>query len=213
MTNFSCQKTWSIDSLQSMSTRTAWVSTTGYYNMFKLPKLAGNWTPKRRTPLVFISQPGSAVLIVTSPGSAFTRRFPLCQLDRVREDHVNDGRHWRYLPHGIQIRWKFNFADRVIATITRHLCCCSMCITLQRRDSQEMNCNMYMISHRNLYTTSYRRCYDVEWDVVKWRREDVMNASYLTCNEPIKLKLTQGAFKEFHVFLRSAIPWFASVNG
>ena len=55
-----------------------------------------------------------------------------------------------YLPHGIQIRWKFNFADRVIATITRHLCCCSMCITLQRCDSQEMNCNMYMISHRIL---------------------------------------------------------------
>ena len=121
--------------------------------MFKLPKLAGNWTPKRRTPLVFISQPGSAVLIVTSPGSAFTRRFPLsalCQLDRVREDRVNDGRHWRYLPHGIQIQWKFNFADRVIATITQHLCCCSMCITLQRCDSQEMNCNMYMISHRIL---------------------------------------------------------------
>ena len=43
------------------------------------------------TPLVFTSQPGSAVLIVTSPGSAFTRRFPLCQLDRVREDRVNDG--------------------------------------------------------------------------------------------------------------------------
>ena len=55
-----------------------------------------------------------------------------------------------YLPHGIQIRWKFNFADRVIATITRHLCCCSMCITLQRCDSQEINCNMYMISHRIL---------------------------------------------------------------
>ena len=42
----------------------------------------------------FISQPGSAVLIVTSPGSAFTRRFPLCQLDRVREDGVNDGSAW-----------------------------------------------------------------------------------------------------------------------
>ena len=55
-----------------------------------------------------------------------------------------------YLPHGIQIRWKFNFPDRVIATITRHLCCCSMCITLQRCDSQEMNCNMNMISHRIL---------------------------------------------------------------
>ena len=57
-----------------------------------------------------------------------------------------------YLPHGIQIRWKFNFAVRVNATITRHLCCCSMCITLQRCDSQEMNCNMYMymISHRIL---------------------------------------------------------------
>ena len=54
-------------------------------------------TPKRRTPLLFISQPGSAVLIVTSPGSAFTRRFPLCQLDRVREDRLNDGRHWRYI--------------------------------------------------------------------------------------------------------------------
>ena len=121
----------------------------GDYNMFKLPKLAGNWTPKRRTPLVFISQPGSAVLIVTSPGSAFTRRFPLFQLDRVREDRVNDAG-TEDLTHGIQIRWKFNFADRVIATITRHLCCCSMCITLQRCDSQEMNCNMYMISHRIL---------------------------------------------------------------
>ena len=125
---------------------------------FKLPKLAGNGTPKRRTPLVFISQPGSAVLIVTSPGSAFTRRFPLCQLDRVREDRVNDGSAWSsgscrwryyYLPHGIQIRWKFNFArihftDSVIATITRHLCCYSMCITLQRCDSQEMNCNVHV---------------------------------------------------------------------
>ena len=115
--------------------------------MFKLPKLAGNWTPKRRTPLVFISQPGSAVLIVTSPGSAFTRRFPLCQLDRVREDRVNDDMHWRYI---FPTEFKFNFADRVIATITRHLCCCSMCKTLQRCDSQEMNCNMYMISHRIL---------------------------------------------------------------
>ena len=143
MTNFSCQKTWSI---------WAWVSTTGDYNMFKLPKLAGNWTPKRRTPLVFISQPGSAVLIVTSPGSAFTRRFPLCQLDRVREDRVNDCRHWRSI---FPTEFKFDgnlilLTEWVIATITRHLCCCSMCITLQRCDSQEMNCNMYIISHRIL---------------------------------------------------------------
>ena len=43
------------------------------------------------------SWPGSAVLIVTSPGSAFTRRFPLSQLGRVREDRVNDDRHWRYI--------------------------------------------------------------------------------------------------------------------
>ena len=63
----------------------------GDYNMFKLQKLAGNGTPKHRKPLVFISQPGSAVLIVTSPGSAFTRRFPLCQLNRIGEDRVNDG--------------------------------------------------------------------------------------------------------------------------
>ena len=128
--------------------------------MFELPKFAGNGTPKRRTPLVFISQPGSAVLIVTSPGSAFTRRFPLCQR-RSRQRRSRQRRqclkrasgscHWRYyLPHGIQIRWKFNFADRVIATTTRHLCFCSMCITLQRCDSQEMNCDMYMISHRIL---------------------------------------------------------------
>ena len=67
-----------------------WVTIT-CLNYQNLPEMEH---PKRRTPLVFISQPGSAVLIVTSPGSAFTRRFPLCQLDRVREDSVNDGSAW-----------------------------------------------------------------------------------------------------------------------
>ena len=136
--------------------------------MFKLPKLAGNGSAKRRTPLVFISQPGPAVLIVTSPGSAFTRRFPLCQR-RSRQRRSRQRRqclkrasgscHWRYyLPHGIQIRWKFNFArihftDRVIATITRHLCCCGMCITLCSDVIAKKwiaTCKLFMISHRIL---------------------------------------------------------------
>ena len=122
--------------------------------MFKLPKLAGNWTPKRRTPLVFISQLArvcSSYCDVT--GECVHEAVPaLSAWSRQRRSRQRRQALKIYLPHGIQIRWKFNFADRVIATITRHLCCCSMCITLQRCDSQEMNCNMYryMISHRIL---------------------------------------------------------------
>ena len=149
MTNFSCQKTWSIDSLQSMSTRT-WLGFRRLYdsdyNMFKLPKLAENGTPKRRVlHAIGLHQParvcssncdvtGERVHEAVPALSAWSRQRRSRQRRQCR------------LPHGIQIRWKFNFArthftDRVIDTITRHLCCC-MCITLQRCDSQEMNCNM-----------------------------------------------------------------------
>ena len=148
MTNFSCQKTWSIDSLAHARLG---FRRLGDYNMFKLPKLAGNWNTK--TPhAAGLHQPArvcSSYCDVT--GERVHEAVPaLSAWSRQRRSRQRRQALKIYLPHGIQIRWKFNFADRVIATITRHLCCCSMCITLQRCDSQEMNCNMYMISHRIL---------------------------------------------------------------
>ena len=127
--------------------------------MFQLPKhakLAGNWTPKRRTPLVFISQPGFLLWrhrgARSRGGSRSQRSVSLIASEKIAS--TTAGTEDIYLPHGIQIQWKFNFADRVIATITQHLCCCSMCITLQRCDSQEMNCNDWAALFRHCWQSN-----------------------------------------------------------